>query len=108
MKKKKKNIAISLGGRIGLSRFLGKILPEVKRSVEIFSQNTKCTDLYCPKRRIVSAALSLLDFLFFVGKYYTQKVLVVFVFLNPFGKKKKPSQKKSKGFFSLGLTHRRK
>ena len=39
---KKKNIAIFFGGRIGLSRFLGKILPEVKRRVEIFSQNTKC------------------------------------------------------------------
>jgi len=64
-KKKKKNIAISLGGRIGLSRFLGKILPEACESVEIFSQNPKGTDLYCPKRWSVLAALSLLDFLFF-------------------------------------------
>jgi hypothetical protein len=39
---KKKNIAIFLGGRIGLSRFLEKILPKACGSVEIFSQNTKC------------------------------------------------------------------
>jgi len=39
---KKKNIAMLLGGRIRLSRFLGKILPEACVSVEIFSQNTKC------------------------------------------------------------------
>jgi hypothetical protein len=37
-RRKKKNIAIFLGGRIGLSRFLGKILPEACGSVEIFSQ----------------------------------------------------------------------
>jgi hypothetical protein len=69
---------------------LGKILPEACGSVEIFSQNPKGTDLYCPKRWSVLAALSLLDFLFFASKYYTQKVLVVFGFLefvlNPFGK----------------------
>jgi len=46
-----------------------------------YGKNPKGTDLYCPKRWYVLAALSLLDFLFFVGKYYTQKVLVVFLFL---------------------------
>lgn len=53
-KKKKKNIAIFIGGRIGMSRFLGKILPEACVSVEIFSQNPKGTDLYCPKRGFTS------------------------------------------------------
>ena len=46
-----------------------------------YGKNPEGTDLYCPKRWSVLAALSLLDFLFFVGKYYTQKVLVVFLFL---------------------------
>jgi hypothetical protein len=34
-REKKKNIAFTLGGWIGLSRFFGRILPEVQRGVEI-------------------------------------------------------------------------
>ena len=67
-KKKKKNIAIFLGGRIGLSRFLGKILPGACVMCGDFFSKPGGLDLYCPKRGLVLAALSLLDFLFFVGK----------------------------------------
>ena len=49
-KKKKKNIAIFIGGRIGLSRFLGKILPEACESVEIFSQNPEGLTFTAGKR----------------------------------------------------------
>jgi len=40
-------------------------------------------------------------FYFFVGKYYTQKIHIVFVFLNPFGKRNH-SLSKPKGFFHWG------
>jgi len=51
-------------------------------------------------------------FYFFVGKYYTQKVLVVFVFLifvflNPFGKRNH-SYQNPKDSFLLGQARRRK
>ena len=68
---KKKNIAILLGGRYGLSRFFDKIRPE-RSEVWRLWQKPGGLDLYCPKRGLVLAALSLLDFYFLVGEYYTK------------------------------------
>jgi len=65
---------------LGCQGFWEKYYMKLAKCGDFLSKHV-VLDLYWPKRGSVLAALSLLDFLFFVGKYYTQKVLVVFVFL---------------------------
>jgi hypothetical protein len=79
---------------------LGKILPEACESVEIFSQNPEGLTFTAQSVGLCWPPYLCWIFYFFVGKYYTQKVLVVFVFLNPFGKRNQ--SKKTKGFFFIG------